>query len=160
MGGCLFFLAVELNRSQPRQYVDTYNFFFQPLLAMKSAKNRGSDGILLAFYRTKLIGHTPENSTDSGKLASSVSSMVVSLPQKLRGVRNIVPKMGPSRAGHPPHSLPVHRYTATPEQQTTHVYTPPQNSIPQAWWAPSQDTIPGHWGSVLPTACRTCSKNR
>ena len=42
----------------------------------------------------KFIWHTPENSTDSGEMASSVSSMVFSLPQKLRGVRNIVPKMG------------------------------------------------------------------
>ena len=49
MGGRLFFLRVDLNRSQPRQCVDTSHIFFQPLLAMKSAKNRDSDGIFLAF---------------------------------------------------------------------------------------------------------------
>ena len=47
--GSSLFPRVELNRSQPKQYVDTSHILFQPLFVMKSPNKRVPDGIFLAF---------------------------------------------------------------------------------------------------------------
>lgn len=65
-------------------------------LAMNSANSRGFDELLLEFY-SEIV--RPYDGIHGFPFVC----------QKLRGLRNIIPKMGPSRNGRT--ALPLHWYT-------------------------------------------------